>query len=121
MNKLISFSLIIPHVVFVTTLFWVLTLVGQYFYKPEDSVHKKENFECGFENTTIGESQIDFKNSIVMSFLILYDIELLLLLPISFNINYALTSGLYQTILVLFLIIMTCAMDLELDTLEYDN
>jgi len=56
-----------------------------------------------------------------MSFLILYDIELLLLLPISFNINYALTSGLYQTILVLFLIIMTCAMDLELDTLEYDN
>ena len=121
MKKIVSFLLIIPHVMFVTTLFWLLTTIGQYFYKKEDSASKKENFECGFENINMGEVSIDFKHSIVMSFLILYDIELLLLLPLSFDIVYVSTHGTYVLITTLVLILGTCLLDAETGTLEYDN
>ena len=121
MKKILSFLIIIPHVMFVTTLFWLLTTIGQYFYKKEDSASKKENFECGFENINMGEVSIDFKHSIVMSFLILYDIELLLLLPLSFDIVYVSTHGTYVLITTLVLILGTCLLDAETGTLEYDN
>lgn len=121
MRALLSFIVIIPFVTLVSLLFWLLTLFGGYFYNKEDSAAKTENFECGFENTTLGEGQIDFKNSIVFAFLILYDVELLLLLPTSFNIFLTKQLGIYSLILVLTVITITCVLDAETGTLEYDN
>ena len=69
----------------------------------------------------MGESSIDFKNSIVMSFLVLYDIELLLLLPVSFSIDYSITHCAYQVIIIMTTVVVTCVIDLEAGTLEYDN
>ena len=56
-----------------------------------------------------------------MSFLILYDIELLLLLPLSFDIVYVSTHGTYVLITTLVLILRTCLLDAETGNLEYDN
>lgn len=105
----------------VSTLFWALTLVGQHFLSKEDATSKKENFECGFENISVGENQLDFKNTVVLSFLIIYDIELLLLLPVSFNIFYISHSGAYELLLILITVVGTCLIDVESGTLEYDN
>lgn len=121
MKRSLSFLFIIPNVVLVTTLFWFLTTIGQYFYKKEDSSSKKENFECGFENTALGESQINFKNSTVLSFLVLYDIELILVLPLSFNWHHVIDFGVYTLVAVLFVVFGTCSIDLEVGTLEFDN
>jgi len=120
MKSVLSYLFIISNVVFVSILFWLLITAGQIFYISEDNLDKKENFECGFSNTSIGDNQLNFKNTIVFSFLLVYDIELLLLLPTAFNVFY-IKFFIYQALLILFFIIYTCILDIEAKTLEYDN
>ena len=86
MNNIITLLFLVPHVIAISFLFWGLTQVGQYFIKKEDSVDKEEGFECGFENTSLGEENTDFKQDIIIFFLLAYDIELIMILPVSFNI-----------------------------------
>jgi NADH:ubiquinone oxidoreductase subunit 3 (subunit A) len=120
MKTLTSFIFILPHAVAVMSLLWLLSFIGSYFYEKSDNLHKTESFECGFENTTFGDVQLQFKNITVLAFLLIYDLELLLLLPISFNIGFL--GGLFTpTLLILATIIYTCIWDLETNTLEYEN
>lgn len=108
------------NLILVSTLLWFVTLLGRFFYTSEDNIDKRQNFECGFENTSTGDNQVNFKMTIIFSFLIVYEIELLLLLPLTFNILYS-TWYLYQVLFIIVAIVYTCIWDIEANTLEYDN
>ena len=103
----------------VMLLLWSLSTIGSYFYEKNDTSDKTDSFECGFENTTVGDQQLNFKNIIIFSFLLLYDIELLLLLPISFNVIFFKTNTL-AVISLLYILFYTCILDIETKTLEYE-
>lgn len=107
MKSFISFLYILPNIGIVMLLLWALALLGSFTYTKAVNDDKEESFECGFENTTAGDPQLRFKNSTVMAFLLVYDLELLLLLPISFNISILCTSWEY-VLLILAVIIYTC-------------
>jgi NADH:ubiquinone oxidoreductase subunit 3 (subunit A) len=51
---------------------------------------------------------------------LLYDLELLLLLPISFNIVF-LKTNILAIVLLLGVLFYTCIWDIETKTLEYEN
>lgn len=120
MESLLILVFVSANVVLVSTTLWIISYLGQTQYTPSDNIDKNENFECGFDNTSIGDNQMNFKNIIVFSFLIVYDIELLVLLPISFNI---LSVGyyIYAVLFIIATIMYTCIFDIESKTLEYDN
>lgn len=120
MKPVLSYLFILSNVIFISLFFWALITLGQITYINEDNLDKRENFECGFDNTSVGDNQMNFKNTIVFSFLLIYDIELLLLLPTAFNVFF-IKFYLYQALLILFVIIYTCILDIEAKTLEYDN
>lgn len=111
---------LLPNITSVMLLLWFLAWLGSFTYTKAINNEKEEPFECGFENTTSGDAQIRFKNSTVMAFLLVYDLELLLLLPISFNIQ-TLGNLIDFVFLVLAVIIYTCIWDIETNTLEFEN
>ena len=122
MKRMLADFMLIPNILFITLLLWLLSFIGQYFYESEDNLDKNENLECGFENIELGESPINYKNLLVFIFLIIYDIELFLLLPLSFNVLYCtLSSNIYCYLIILSIIIYTCLFDVETGILEYDN
>ena len=86
MNNAVTLLFLVPHVIAISFLFWGLTQVGQYFLKKEDSVGKEDGLRCGVENTSLGEENTDFKQNIIIFFLLAYDIGLIMVLPVSFNI-----------------------------------
>jgi len=101
-------------------LLWAIAEAGQLFYEKDENLDKNDSFECGFENTTLGDQQLNFKNIIIFSFLLLYDLELLLLLPVSFNIIFFQTNT-TPILLLLGTLFYTCIWDIETKTLEYEN
>ena len=120
MKTLGGFLFLLPHISATMLLLWAIAIVGSYFYVKGLSDQKTDSFECGFENTSLGDAQLRFKNATVLAFLLVYDLELLLLLPISFNIGAGIVSKL-PILLILGTILYTCIWDIETGTLEYEN
>lgn len=108
------------NVIGVSMLLWGISLLGKPFNQPDVNIDKQTNFECGFENTSMGDGSVIFKGSIVFMFLLVYDLELLLLMPIAMNAAL-LPQVIYPAMLILCTIAYTCWADIEMKTLEYDN
>jgi NADH:ubiquinone oxidoreductase subunit 3 (subunit A) len=68
-------------------IFWLLTWVGEYFYKKKDQFSKKQFYECGFRNITEIHVQTNFNYIIFAVFLVLYDVEFMFLVPLIFNFS----------------------------------
>lgn len=88
----------------------------------EDNKDKQESFECGFENITVGEAPKIYKNLPAFVFLIIYDVELLILLPLMLDITTSTTLNVVLMLLaIMATIIYTCLLDVELGAIEYEN
>lgn len=66
-------------------LFWLLSWIGDRFYKTKDYKASENVYECGFASTHSLRVSINFGFFIIAMLLILYDIEFLLLIPVYFN------------------------------------
>lgn len=69
-------------------LFWILTFCGEYFYTINVQFFKNHLYECGFKILNDIDIQIHFNFILLASFLVLYDVEFMLLIPIVFNTQY---------------------------------
>jgi NADH:ubiquinone oxidoreductase subunit 3 (subunit A) len=85
--KAYTISMIIIHAGIVSFLFWGLSALGLAFYFKDKTTAKKNQFECGFDNTT--PRHLTSSNQLLPTalFMLLYDVELLFLLPIIFFHN----------------------------------
>ena len=68
-------------------LFWLLSWVGDRFYKTKNYKAADNIYECGFTSTHSLRVSINFSFFLVALLLILYDIEFFFLIPIFFNIG----------------------------------
>jgi NADH:ubiquinone oxidoreductase subunit 3 (subunit A) len=68
-------------------IFWVLTWGAEYFYTKKNHLTKKQFYECGFKSNAELNIQINLNFPMLCVFLILYDIEFTLLIPMLFNIT----------------------------------
>lgn len=64
-----------------------MTWACEYFYKKRNHTSKKQIYECGFKSYDSLNIQINLNFSLLCVFLILYDLEFVLLIPILFNIH----------------------------------
>jgi NADH:ubiquinone oxidoreductase subunit 3 (subunit A) len=81
-----------------------LTWVGEFFFKKKNHTTKRNFYECGFKSTTDINLQINFNFSMICVFLILYDIEFTLLIPIFFNLYSVFL--LQYTLMIIFIILI---------------
>ena len=77
---------LIQNIVIFCLIFWVLTWIGEFYYKKKNHSTKRNFYECGFKSTSDVNIQINFNFSMICVFLILYDIEFTLLIPVFFNL-----------------------------------
>jgi len=101
----------VKNLVFFSLLFWILLLVGSFFYKIKNQVSKKHFCECGFKSLSDLNIQININFTMLCIFLILYDIEFTIVFPILFNLTIV---GILQ-LFVLFIFLL-----LVLSSLFYD-
>jgi len=110
---------IIQNIFIFCILFWVLTFVGEYFFKPKQHKTKKNFYECGFKSTVDINLQTNFNFILYTIFLILYDIEFLFFLPFFINLNSINDVAFLALILFSYLIIFSLIIDFLLYGLKW--
>lgn len=81
----ISIVFIFQNVIILMLLFWLLSWLGDRFYKNKDYKANENVYECGFSSTHSLRVSINFGFFLVALLLMLYDIEFFFLIPIYFN------------------------------------
>ena len=109
----------IQNVFLFTSIFWLLTFLGEYFYKYKDNKTKQEFYECGFQSLHDSDIQFNLNFSILCVFLILYDVEFSLLIPILFNLQNLWLFGYFILILFIILIILSLQYDWQMNALNW--
>ena len=100
-------------------IFWLLTWIGEYFYTRKDHVSKKQFYECGFKTITDVDIQLNMNFSILCLFLILYDVEFVLLIPIFFNFESITIFSYFVLIIFISLIILSLLYDWQMNALNW--
>ena len=100
-------------------LFWLLSWLGDRFYRTKTYKATNNVYECGFTTTHALRVSINFAFFIVALLLILYDIEFFFLIPIFFNItNIGATTILPYWIFLVF-VILSFIIDWESPSLKW--
>lgn len=68
-------------------IFWLLSWLGDRFYKAKNHKASENVYECGFTSTHALRVSINFGFFVIALLLILYDIEFLFLIPVYFNMT----------------------------------
>ena len=100
-------------------IFWLLTWASEYFFKKKNHETKKNFYECGFKSTSDINLQINFNFSMICIFLILYDIEFTLLIPIFFNLSFMFVLNYVLMIIFIILIILSLIYDWQMNALNW--
>ena len=100
-------------------IFWFLTWAAEYFFKKKNHATKRNFYECGFKSTSDINLQINFNFSMICIFLILYDIEFTLLIPIFFNFSFLFLFNYVLLISFIVLIILSLIYDWQMNALNW--
>lgn len=104
----------------VSFIFWVLTLVGTKFFKKEENIHRHDFYECGFKTTQDLNLKLNFSFFYMSIFVVLYDVELVFLVPFLFNVTLFNTTSLVVVILFLLAIFYTFVIDILTKVIEWN-
>lgn len=110
---------LIQNILLFCLIFWLLTWAGEYFFKKKSHKTKRNFYECGFKSTVDINIQINFNFALLCVFLLLYDIEFMLLVPLYFNLY---NSGVFQfCILIIFVcfILLSLMYDWQMNALNW--
>lgn len=104
----------------VSILFWLLTFFGNYFYDRFEYKNREDYYECGFKTTSDLNFNLNFSFFISGIFLVLYDIELIFLIPFLFNYEVFSINAIFSYLLLLFVIFFTLIIDVWTETVEWN-
>lgn len=94
-------------------LFWLLSWLGDRFYKQKMYKSSENIYECGFNSTHSLRVTLNFGFFIIALLLILYDIEFFFLIPMYFNFySYNSISIIIYWIFLIF-VVLSFAIDWE--------
>lgn len=111
--------LLVQNVFIFSCIFWLLTWVGEYFFKKKNHNSKKNFYECGFKSTTDVNIQINLNFSMLCVFLILYDIEFAMLIPVFFNFSFLSNTSFFVLILFILIIVISLIYDWQMNALNW--
>jgi len=110
---------LIQNIFLFSLIFWLLTWAGEFFYKKKNHATKRNFYECEFKSTTNVNIQINFNFSMICVFLILYDVEFTLLIPMFFNLYYMYVLQFFLLITFISLIILSLIYDWQMNALNW--
>lgn len=116
-NSILLF--IVYNCLLVSSLLWVITFFASYAYNQREDLKRESQYECGFDtlNYNLPTYNINFIFSAI--FLVLYDIELILLIPALFN-YFFFQHALTVTFFIIFLAILICMLyDIECNVIHW--
>ena len=100
-------------------IFWLLTFGAEYFFKKNKYKMSAQFYECGFKAMSDLQIQVNINFSMLCVFLILYDVEFLLLFPFLFNISFVSIFEFIIFIVFIYLIILSFIFDLQYNTFNW--
>ena len=104
----------------VAVLFWALTLLELFFNKNFNNFTKTTVYECGFLTINKNTFPITLNIITLLFFVIIYEIEFILLVPFLLSVNLANTSLIVFTFSLMWLIVITLYWDFFLNKLNWD-
>jgi len=109
----------IQNVLIFSIIFWLLTFLGEYFFKGKNHKTKKNFYECGFKSVNDIDLQFNFNFLIICVFLVLYDIEFILMMPFLVNLYYVNFFSLIVFLTFFILIIISLLYDWQANALNW--
>lgn len=109
----------IKNLLFFSILFWVLLLVGSYFYKIKNQASKRHFCECGFKSLSDINIQININFAMLCVFLVLYDVEFTIIFPILFNMWYVCALQLIVLLVFILFVVVSLFYDWQMNALSW--
>lgn len=112
-------AFIFQNVVILMLIFWLLSWLGERYYKQKIYKSTENVYECGFSSTHALRVSLNFGFFIVALLLILYDIEFFFLIPMYFNFHSydSVAACVYWCFLVF--VVLSFAVDWETVSLKW--
>lgn len=112
-------ALIIINASIFSIIFWILTFVFKYYYSNKNFNYKLNFYECGFKSLNNIKIQYNINFILIILFLLIYDGEFLILIPLALNITILNFVSVFILICFLLLLIFTLVFDLIYNSLEW--
>lgn len=111
--------LIVSNAIIFSLIFWIITFLFKYFYSNKNYNYKLNFYECGFKSLTNIKIQYNINFTLIILFLLIYDGEFLILVPMALNINILNFVSLFIFIVFITLLIFTLLLDYIFNSLEW--
>ena len=111
--------LVICNAIIFSFIFWALTFIFKYYYSSKNYNYKLNFYECGFKSLSNIKVQYNVNFTLIILFLLIYDGEFLILVPIALNINILNFISLLLLFVFLMLLIFTLLFDYVFNSLEW--
>lgn len=111
--------LIISNAIIFSFIFWLLTFVFKYYYSNKNYNYKLNFYECGFKSLTNLKVQYSINFILIILFLLIYDGEFLILVPVALNVSILNYVSLFILLLFIILLLFTILVDYILNSLEW--
>lgn len=115
----IVFIQLIINALFFSFIFWILTFVSKIFYSNRYYSYKLNFYECGFKNITKVKTTYEVNFILVLLFLLIYDGEFLILIPLTLYINFLSFEIIVSAIFFIVWFIITLVFDYAYHALEW--
>lgn len=116
-----SVGLVIVNAIFFSLIFWILTFIFKFYYSNKTYNYKLNFYECGFKSLTNIKVQYTINFTLIMLFLLIYDGEFLVLIPLALNVSLLNISSLIILFIFILFLIITLAIDYVYNSLEWQN
>lgn len=91
----------------------------KFYYSNKNFTYKLNFYECGFKSITNIKVQYNINFILIILFLLIYDGEFLILIPISLNISLLNFISIFILLFFMLLLIITLIYDLIYNSLEW--
>lgn len=114
----IIFYLIINALLF-SLIFWILTFILKFYYSNKNFTYKLNFYECGFKSLNNIKIQYNINFILLILFLLIYDGEFLILIPLSLNMGILTFNSIFLLFVFILLLIVTLVFDLIYNALDW--
>lgn len=109
----------IINAIFFSFIFWILTFILKFFYSHKNFNYKLNFYECGFQSLNNLKIQYNINFILIILFLLIYDGEFLILIPIALNISIINFTSIILLSIFMCLLILILMYDLMFNSLEW--
>lgn len=114
-----TLCLVICNAIIFSFIFWALTFIFKFYYSNKNSNYKLNFYECGFKSLNNIKIQYNINFTLIILFLLIYDGEFLILVPVALNINILNFISLMLLLLFILLLVFTLMFDYVFNSLEW--